>query len=403
MNALAHRREADLKRVLLLLAPAIAIVVGTEFIVVGLLQRIAIDLGISLATAGQLTALFALAAAIAGPFVTLFAGRFATRNVLVAILAIYAVGNAVMALTSSFPLMLLARIVQGAALPAFISVGTAEVGRLAVAGKGKALARANLGFVLGVLIALPAGIALAEGANWRLPFIVLTAAPLIVAATLATLLPDTGPHVPPSTAHQLGLLRNGTFITHLALSIALMAAMFSAYTYLGVLLESAIGLDADGVALALLAFGIIGLGGNAIAGRVADRAPLLATAVMVTTLAISVIAASRSHDLLKAAVPLAIWGLTHTAGITLSQIRVTLAGAGAPAFAMTLNVSAANLGIALGASAGGWAVDQWGLPMLGVAPGMLALLVLLIAYGLANADGLRLRLRLRFRRARAEA
>jgi len=164
-------------------------------------------------------------------------------------------------------------------------------------------------------------------------------------------------------------------------------------------LDFAIGLDADGVALALLAFGIIGLGGNAIAGRVADRAPLLATAVMVTTLAISVIAASRSHGLLKAAVPLAIWGLTHTAGITLSQIRVTLAGAGAPAFAMTLNVSAANLGIALGASAGGWAVDQWGLPMLGVAPGMLALLVLLIAYGLANASGLRLR----FRRARAEA
>lgn len=396
MTPAGNRPDAALQRVLWLLAPAIALVVGSEFIVVGLLHRMAADLDLPLATAGQLTALFALAAAVAGPFVTLGAGRYAPRRVLIAGLVLFAIGNAVLAATSSFALMLLARIAQGAVLPAFISVGAAEVARLAPPdARGRALARANLGFVLGVLIALPAGIALAEGMNWRLPFIVLAVAPVLMAVAIAGLFPRADAHVAPAAANQLGLLRSGGFIGHLLASVALFAAMFAAYTYLGVWLESVLGLRGEGLALALLAFGAIGLGGNALAGRFADRTPLLATAVVVIALAVSVNAASWTHGLLAAAIPLAIWSLTHTAGVTLSQVRVTLAGAEAPAFAMTLNVSAANLGIALGASAGGWAIDRWSLSALGVVPGGLAVLVLGILYWLDAARGAGVRARAR--------
>ncbi|QET04841.1 MFS transporter [Cupriavidus pauculus] len=396
MTPAGNRPDAALQRVLWLLAPAIALVVGSEFIVVGLLHRMAADLDLPLATAGQLTALFALAAAVAGPFVTLGAGRYAPRRVLIAGLVLFAIGNAVLAATSSFALMLLARIAQGAVLPAFISVGAAEVARLAPpSARGRALARANLGFVLGVLIALPAGIALAEGMNWRLPFIVLAVAPVLMAMAIAVWFPRADAHVAPPAANQLGLLRSGGFIGHLLASVALFAAMFAAYTYLGVWLESVLGLRGEGLALALLAFGAIGLGGNALAGRFADRTPLLATAVVVIALAVSVNAASWTHGLLAAAIPLAIWSLTHTAGVTLSQVRVTLAGAEAPAFAMTLNVSAANLGIALGASAGGWAIDRWSLSALGVVPGGLAVLVLGILYWLDAARGAGVRARAR--------
>lgn len=396
MTPAGNRPDAALQRVLWLLAPAIALVVGSEFIVVGLLHRMAADLDLPLATAGQLTALFALAAAVAGPFVTLGAGRYAPRRVLIAGLVLFAIGNAVLAATSSFALMLLARIAQGAVLPAFISVGAAEVARLAPPdARGRALARANLGFVLGVLIALPAGIALADGMNWRLPFIVLAVAPVLMAVAIAGSFPRADAHVAPAAANQLGLLRSGGFIGHLLASVALFAAMFAAYTYLGVWLESVLGLRGEGLALALLAFGAIGLGGNALAGRFADRTPLLATAVVVIALALSVNAASWTHGLLAAAIPLAIWSLTHTAGVTLSQVRVTLAGAEAPAFAMTLNVSAANLGIALGASAGGWAIDRWSLSALGVVPGGLAVLVLGILYWLDAARGAGARARAR--------
>jgi MFS transporter, DHA1 family, inner membrane transport protein len=65
--------------------------------------------------------------------------------------------------------------------------------------------------------------------------------------------------------------------------------------------------------------------------------------------------------------------------VTLCQVRVTLAGRVAPGFAMAMNISAANLGITLGALAGGWVVARWGVDAIGW--GSLSLMP--FAFGLA--------------------
>lgn len=176
MNADALSPDVALRRVLWVLAPAITLVVATEFIVVGLLPLVAADRGVSLAEAGRLTGLFAFSAAVAGPFVTLWASRWAPRDVLAGTVLLFAAGNIVMATATDFTWLLVARIAQGAALPAFVSVGAAAVTSLApIEQRGRALANANIGFVVGVLVALPAGIALAQSGSWRLPFFALLA------------------------------------------------------------------------------------------------------------------------------------------------------------------------------------------------------------------------------------
>ena len=385
MTSAGDRSDAALKRALLLLAPTVTIVVAAEFIVVGLLPLVAKDLHIPLAQAGALAGWFAFSAAVAGPFVTLFAARLSPRFVLTATLLLYALGNLVVGLAHDFTVVVLARIVQGAALPAFISVGAIVVTRLSPAhAHGKDLARANIGFVLGVLLALPAGVALAEGGDWRLPFYVLAAGSLPMAALVAFLFP----HIPPNKAKmlgaQLGLLRQPLFLAHLGLSVLLFGAMFAAYTYLGAWIEEALGLSGLGIAFVLFLFGIAGLFGNGIAGRVADRAPIKATVIAIIVLVASVNLASLSHgSWLLAALPLAFWSVSHTASVTLGQVRVTLAGKAAPAFAMTLNISAANLGIAVGTVGGGNLIDRYGIEAIGIAPigfaaAALALVILIV-------------------------
>lgn len=383
MTSVDADADRALRRVLLLLAPAIMLAVATEFIVVGLLPPIASEFDVPLSTAGQLTAVFAIAAAVIGPLVTLVVSRVPPLTLLTAALVLFGVGNGIIAVASDFTLVLVVRGVQGAFLPALIGVGTAEVLRHAPAvSRGRALARANLGFVLGVLLALPAGIALAQGGDWRLPFVVLAIVSLPVAAAVALLFPREH-HVPdrpsPRIADDLALLRRPRFLGHLALSVAIFAAMFSAYTYLGAWFEDVMGLDAGRLALAFLLFGAVGVAGNFIAERIADRFPLAATACTAVALTVAVnVAAWTGDSILAAVIPLAVWGVMHTAGVTLSQVRVTLAGATAPAFAMTLNISTANLGIAVGALLGGWAVDHLGLAGLGVMPAALTVVALLI-------------------------
>ena len=70
---------------------------------------------------------------------------------------------------------------------------------------------------------------------------------------------------------------------------------------------------------------------------------------------------------------LVLWGIAHTALFPLCQVRVMRAAPQAQALAVTLNVTAANAGIGLGALAGGASIDHWGLASLGWVAAAIAL------------------------------
>lgn len=388
MTVSTIRAEAGLRKILWLLAPAITLVVASEFVVVGLLPLVAAEFGLPLATAGRLTSLFALSAAVVGPGLTLLANRWPPRQVLVATLLLFALGNGVMSWVSRFDWLLFARFIQGALLPAFVSVSAAVVTTLALPGrKGVALANANIGFVLGVLLALPMGVAIAQWGDWRMPFAALAVASLAGAVVTWLYFPDIRLDDPPSVGEQFRLLRQTVFLLHLLLSVVLFAAMFAAYTFLAAWLERGLKLSSGEIALVLLLFSVGGVFGNSVAARVVDRAPTVATAVTALALAISVNAVDAFSGLWPVVVVLmGIWSTAHTAGVTLSQVRVTMAGGRASAFAMTMNLSCANLGIALGAFSGGWSIDRWGDRAIGWAPGAFSLLALGLCIVLAHAD-----------------
>jgi len=78
-------------------------------------------------------------------------------------------------------------------------------------------------------------------------------------------------------------------------------------------------------------------------------------------------------------VALAAWGIAYTALFPVCQVRVMIAGSKAQALAGTLNVSAANGGIGLGAMIGGATIQQLGLAALGWVGALIAAL----AVGLA--------------------
>src|SRR5690606_19763572 len=82
-----------------------------EFIVVGVLPAISHDLGVSLARAGSLVGLYALALAVGTPITVLALARFPRKPVLLALVAIFLLGNLLSALSTTFYGLLLGRIV----------------------------------------------------------------------------------------------------------------------------------------------------------------------------------------------------------------------------------------------------------------------------------------------------
>lgn len=156
--------------------------------------------------------------------------------------------------------------------------------------------------------------------------------------------------------------------------------MFSAYTYLAGFLQIVAGFNGAQTAVALFGFGTAGLFGNLIAGWAGDRAIMMATAALAILLALTNAMASLVGGQIEWLIPLlAAWGGAHGAAFVLCQVRVMRAGARAPAFALSLNIAACNLGIALGAVVGGFIVTRFGLTAIGYGGAVLAFLALAVA------------------------
>lgn len=350
-----------------LLAAVTAIVVAIEFVVVGLLPSMAHDLGIGLAGAGGLVSAFAFSAALLGPPLTLAAARVEPRRILTLVAATFGVGNLVAAAIPRYDLLWVVRIVEGAALPVFISVGAGAIAGLAGPRRqARAIARVNIGTIAGLVVAVPAGVALGAAADWRAVFAGLGLLALAGAAVLSLKFPVIAPPREFGIGRQAAILRSPVFIGHLVLSAAGFAAMFASYAYLAAILEIGAGYHGAQVALLLMGFSAIGLIGNDLGGRVAARWPIAGTvaALLIVCLAVGAISLLGAGSGLFLPL-LAIWGAAHAAGFILCQIRVLDAGERAPAFAMSLNIAACNLGIAVGALAGGVLIETSGLSALG--------------------------------------
>src|ERR687891_145547 len=98
---------------------------SAELLVVGVLNLIAADLGVSIPAAGTLVTAYALGLAIGGPILTALTIRLDRRTVLAGALALFIVGNLVAVLTARYDVFLAARAVTRAMQGLFIAAAFA--------------------------------------------------------------------------------------------------------------------------------------------------------------------------------------------------------------------------------------------------------------------------------------
>lgn len=346
-----------------ILSLAAFVIVTTEFVIIGLMPTMAVDLGISIPVAGQLVTAFAVTVVFAGPPLTAYFARFEKRALFTWILIAFSVSNAAVALAPGYWTILAARLIPAALLPVFWGIGSDVAGKIASADKaGKAISQVYLGVTGALLFGLPLGTLLGDAAGWRGTFWFLA----VLSGAMAFLLKAVMPLIPGennvSVMTQVRMLNNRYFIANLFLSLTVFTAMFGAYTYLADMLQSYAGIKGAYVGWWLMGFGTVGLIGNYLAGRFVDTHPdaagVISCVMLGTGAAVSIFLANSPTFFIVA---LVLWGIAHTALFPLGQIRVIKAARGGKALAGMLNISACNSGIALGAILGGWAIDFGGI------------------------------------------
>ncbi|MCJ8338752.1 MAG: MFS transporter [Pseudomonadales bacterium] len=366
-----------------LLAFTMFVIVTSEFTVVGLLPVMATDLNVGLSGAGWFISCFALGASLLGPPVTMLVARYQSVKFLVAGSVFFAAGNLLIAITPSFYTVIVTRVLQGALLPAMISIAALEATRLAGVGReGWAISRVNLGVAATTIVGVPLSTFVADKLGWSMSFAGLALLGLICAVAIALWFVDEGGAGTKQSSRlpAVSLLWQPRFLLQLLLSSVLFASMFSGYSYIAALLAAATNINGPMLGWALMGFGIAGVLGNWLCGQVAERDPLALTAWVSLALAIAMAAfSSAASSLIGLILVLGLWGCAHLAAFVVSQIRVMQAGRGAPAFALALNISACNLGIGIGATIGGMSVDSYGVEAASYTGSVLATVAFLIA------------------------
>jgi predicted MFS family arabinose efflux permease len=354
---------------ILILAVAGFIILTTEFLILGLLPALARDLDISIPLAGQLVTLFAFTVMLFGPLLTAKLAHLPRKPLFVFVLVVFVASNALAALAPNIWVLGLARFMAALFLPVFWSTASETAGQLAGPGNaGKAVAQVYMGISAAFVFGIPLGTLAADSLGWRGSFWLLAGAALVIAVLIHWLLP-TMPAAPKQAAgeNQSAILKQPRFLAHVLLSTLAFTAMFTAYTYLADTLERLAGIPSSQVGWWLMAFGAVGMLGNHLGGKMVDRNPLTAMVLFLLLLAGGMLATvPAAGQTLWLIVALTAWGIAHTALFPICQVRVMQAGASAQALAASMNISAANAGIGLGAIFGGLGIRHFGLQSLGV-------------------------------------
>jgi len=369
-----------------ILAFMLFVIVSTEFVVLGLLPTMAESFSLTLEDVGWFVTCFAFSASVFGPLLTIIISRYNRRNFLMVSALFYATGNLLIVVFQNYDLIIAVRIIQGAMLPAIISMVALEAVSLVSAGrKGRAVAYVNLGITATTILAIPSAVIVADYISWSVNFAILTLLGVVSAGFIRFILPSRMSEINDmSTLVSLSHLWSPNFLTHLLLSTVLFTGMFTGFSYIAPLLTSIAKLDIHILGWLLTGFGCSGLLGNWLSGRWVENDPLAVTVWVAFLLIFAmVMIVPLAANIFSLILVIVLWGGAHMAAFIVNQIRAMQAGQGNDAFALSLNISANNLGIGLGATIGGKVITYHGVGTVSYAgaiivAGALAIVILMI-------------------------
>lgn len=345
--------------------------ISTEgFVISSLLPDIATDAGISIPLAGTLITAFALAYAIGTPILATLTGEWDRRRVILWTLTSFVIGNLVAALSSSFELLLIARIIM--ALSSGLFAATAQGTAVALVDdhhRARAIAVVVGGTTVAVALGAPLGALVAAFAGWRGTFFAIAGLGALVGAILWYRLPRgiIGTRLP-LRARLSAAVRPGVMPILLTTTLALIGA-FAVFAYVAPLAIESGGLSPIALPGMLLAFGVGAVIGNIAGGQAADRfgatrtvgwslALSAAMLVMLSVIPTFLPQHIAGPVLMAMMVP---WGIVGWAFPPAQASRIIKLAPDAAPIVLSLNASALYLGVALGAVVGG-AVLRYGVP-----------------------------------------
>ena len=383
-------RRASLATLALILG---GVAIGTtEFVTMGLLPQIADGVGVSIPGAGHTISAYAAGVVIGAPLLAVVGARAPRRALLVGLMAAFTVGNALSALAPTYATLVAARFVAGLPHGAFFGVAALVAVDLAPRGQaGRAVGTVMLGIPIANVLGVPGATWLGQHLGWRSAYWLVAFLGLMTVALIATTVPHLRGDRARTVRSELGALTRVQVWLTLGVGAIGFGGMFAMYSYIAPTVTDVTGLPVAAVPIFLLVFGVGGLVGNVVAGRMGDWSVLRSTVIGMAGLGVSLaLFAWLSPYAVPALVVLFLAAVLASVLVINLQLRLMQVAGTAQTLAAASNHSALNLANALGAWVGGAVIAAgWGYrapALVGTGLALAGLAVLAVSVGLHRRD-----------------
>lgn len=227
---------------------------------------------------------------------------------------------------------------------------------------GRATSIIFSGVTLGTVAGVPAGTLLGDLFGWRMAFGAYAALVTIIVLLLLFLLPAIRPERLSGISQVPAVLKLRKVQVGLVAVVLIFIGQFSAYSYVTPFLSQASGIAASQMSAVLLAYGIAGILGSVLCGRLVERNVRRAVLVTFVLLACSLVLLIRSGTNIAATLfSMIAWGFGFGMLPIALQSWVFRAAPDRLESVVALFVSVTQLAIGAGALIGGITVDRFGV------------------------------------------
>lgn len=333
--------------------------IGTgEFAIMGLMPDIASNLNLTEPQVGHAISAYALGVMVGAPTLAILGAKLLRKHMLLLLMALYAIGNLATAFAPSFGGLVAFRFISGLPHGAYFGIAAVVASSMVASNqRAGAVARVMMGLTLAMLLGNPVATLLGQWFGWRSAFVLVAAIALCTIALVWRYVPQ--PHDEPRSDPRKELRAFALPQVWMALAIASIgfAGMFCVFSYLAPTMLQVTKASPQWIPFGLAAFGIGGIVGNIVGGKLFDRLQFRAVGiVLVWSMAVLVFFSFAAHSLWTLLPAVALVGTMIALAAPL-QIRLMDIAHEAPSLAAASNHAAFNLANALGPWFGGMAIS----------------------------------------------
>ncbi|MGO4791502.1 MFS transporter [Paenibacillus sp. 2KB_20] len=347
----------------------VSFLVGTsEFVIAGILDMLASDIGVSVAAAGQLITVYSLAYAIGTPILIALTAKMDRRKLMLSALGLFFVGNLITVTTTGYAMLLGARIILAISTGVFMVVALTVAAKISHPGKqGSAIATVLVGFNLALILGVPLGRIIAGSHDWKIIFTGVGALSLVAMLVLLLTIPKSEGEAPVPIREQLALLKSPRITVALSISFFWILGYTMLYTYVTPFLLDITGMSEGMVNVGLFAFGLASLIGSQVGGYGADKWGIPRTMIggLLFHSGILLLLTAFSHSSMVVLPLLMLWSFFAWSTGPVQQVYLIGMAPQASGIILSLNNSIVQLGMAVGAVIGGIVVDSISLAAVG--------------------------------------